>query len=1051
VGLVKEEEVIVDTVALSAFRFTKNLVSSDLRVLLNDTEVSISELILDLLNEKFVVQSNALGSVDVKYLNLDTFAVRYAISDVLKLEWIELKNISYNASTDVKFDFGTLTGVETLSIFQDPELIEAIKINASIFNETQFTIRGRKDYLKIFRQLDTTLLDTSGRDVTPAVVELCYVKDDLSLFLPLEKTQLIAKLASIRTFGVEPPLIADPTIVFLDLDFSVVLQSTSGNAVNAVNAVIDPYQKVLNEFVDFQQVEENIEDNDFVKIARVSIDAPTWLANTNYLRGKHVTPPSPNGFIYEMIDIAYFSGSTTPAFDCTEGEITNDNGIMWIASDKGLCDDPPDWMPSTRYFIGDVVKDASCPTSIFTATSFINRSNSSQEVQKVQFSTVPTSGTWRIEFNGEETGDLAYNANALAVQNALNGLTNLSGVIVTGSHTSEFLMTFAGADSNTPQPPMTFNNPGVNEVQCLQFSDTPDGGNFTVEFQSQVTGALPFSTTASQLQAALELLSSIGVGNVLVTGNYSSNFNITFVGALQKQNLPAITNPFNSLVVGATVIETVVPITEGAAPVVGVNEVQKLAFSLVPDSGQFAIDFDSSTTSLLQYNASAAQVQTALEALSTIGVGNVVVTGNFTAGFSVAFQGALAADDLVSMTIPSNSLLKSQVVTPTVTTPQNGGGGFNEVQQIKFDFVPDAGNWKLSFTYGGQAEVTDVTINGDSSGDLAGKYWFFNTVAQNYYVWYNVDGSATDPGPIVGRVGIPVVIATNDNATTVKAATLAAIIAAASANVTATSQYGSRIRLTNVTQGVVPDGTGQTSGFTVVVVNQGINPTHETNMLSFSSTASFIEQELKALPNIGANNVEVSGDFVSGFLITFRNALGNLNVNPVVVLNNTLIKNQIVNIAVQTTTPGVVPVAGINEVQKINFNTPPDSGTWELKYNLEVTSSLGFAATALDVQNALNALTGLSAVTVTGNFSLGFTVTFAGADGSQDQPLLIVQNSTLFSASTPVTVTPCLVTEGKFPAQNLKNISLVAVAVTTLTLSDAVNPEPAWFTNVIVC
>ena len=51
----------------------------------------------------------------------------------------------------------------------------------------------------------------------------------------------------------------------------------------------------------------------------------------------------------------------------------------------------------------------------------------------------------------------------------------------------------------------------------------------------------------------------------------------------------------------------------------GSNEVQRLAFSAVPDAGSFALDFDGQITAPIGFGDNAAAVQSALEALSNIG------------------------------------------------------------------------------------------------------------------------------------------------------------------------------------------------------------------------------------------------------------------------------------------------------------------------------------------------------------------------------------------------------------------------------------------------
>lgn len=66
--------------------------------------------------------------------------------------------------------------------------------------------------------------------------------------------------------------------------------------------------------------------------------------------------------------------------------------------------------------------------------------------------------------------------------------------------------------------------------------------------------------------------------------------------------------------------------------------------------------------------------------------------------------------------------------------------------------------------------------------------------------------------------------------------------------------------------------------------------------------------------------------------------------------------------------------------QLVAFSAVPDSGTWNLTFGADSTEDLNFDALAQDVEDALNAISGLEDVTVSGNFSDGFIVTFIGVD-----------------------------------------------------------------------
>src|SRR6185369_4010274 len=78
-------------------------------------------------------------------------------------------------------------------------------------------------------------------------------------------------------------------------------------------------------------------------------------------------------------------------------------------------------------------------------------------------------------------------------------------------------------------------------------------------------------------------------------------------------------------------------------------------------------------TTDLNWNDSAATIQAALEALASIGSGNVVVTGTLATLVTLTFQGTLAGTNLDPVTITANSLTKTTAsVSLYVNTTQDG-------------------------------------------------------------------------------------------------------------------------------------------------------------------------------------------------------------------------------------------------------------------------------------------------------------------------------------------------------------------------------------------
>jgi hypothetical protein len=70
-------------------------------------------------------------------------------------------------------------------------------------------------------------------------------------------------------------------------------------------------------------------------------------------------------------------------------------------------------------------------------------------------------------------------------------------------------------------------------------------------------------------------------------------------------------------------------------------------------------------------------------------------------------------------------------------------------------------------------------------------------------------------------------------------------------------------------------------------------------------------------------------------------------------------------------------------VQKITFSAPPTAGMWWASLNgTDYTEPIGWDATPEAIQSALRELTGLESVTVTGDVTAGYTVTFTGYNGN---------------------------------------------------------------------
>lgn len=85
-------------------------------------------------------------------------------------------------------------------------------------------------------------------------------------------------------------------------------------------------------------------------------------------------------------------------------------------------------------------------------------------------------------------------------------------------------------------------DPGVNEkVTVTLDAGAGAGDTFTLTFGAQTTAAIAYNATAAEVESAIELLSTVGQGNVQVTGSAIGPYTLEFVGALAKTNVGAVT------------------------------------------------------------------------------------------------------------------------------------------------------------------------------------------------------------------------------------------------------------------------------------------------------------------------------------------------------------------------------------------------------------------------------------------------------------------------------------------------------------------------------
>lgn len=88
-------------------------------------------------------------------------------------------------------------------------------------------------------------------------------------------------------------------------------------------------------------------------------------------------------------------------------------------------------------------------------------------------------------------------------------------------------------------------------------------------------------------------------------------------------------------------------------------------------------------------------------------------------------------------------------------------------------------------------------------------------------------------------------------------------------------------------------------------------------------------------------------------------------------------------------------------LQVISFSAVPVTGNFKIQFGAQTTANIPFSASSANVQSAIRALSGLSAVNVIGSFFSGFTIDFNGSFGGQPQALVTIPSNTLSVSATP--------------------------------------------------
>jgi trimeric autotransporter adhesin len=345
-----------------------------------------------------------------------------------------------------------------------------------------------------------------------------------------------------------------------------------------------------------------------------------------------------------------------------------------------------------------------------------------------------------------------------------------------------------------------------------------------------------------------------------ITATVSGNFLILTAGTA---GVPFIvtTSPNLDALEAVSVVETAL----GAA---GVNCIQTFKIG-VNSSGTFTIVLGDQKTSALSVGASAATVQTALRALSTIGASNCNVTSaadvNDTT-YTVEFVGALAGRIVAPM------LVSNVILAPIVRTRTGGlttDSPRSEIQTIQF---PDGNLFDLPFP-AAMVYPFKLTLNGQQTVSISSRYPpGYTQSALNTLTGVQGVGSTYNGVNVTSEGTFLVIEFTGENVTSDQSLLSLAMDGAGYGGlpvtvvcpVTVTNPGANAV---NEVQKITLNGAPTGGTFTLTF---GANT---TSALAFNVSAASVQSALQGLASIGAGNATVTGSNGGPFTVTFVGTL----------------------------------------------------------------------------------------------------------------------------------------------------------------------------------
>jgi hypothetical protein len=534
---------------------------------------------------------------------------------------------------------------------------------------------------------------------------------------------------------------------------------------------------------------------------------------------------------------------------------TANTGTLYVGANAGVSASNGYQLPAGE----EVVIPVDSPAKVW-----IMGVTAGNSIQVITLANLGAGSFWTLTYNGVTTVPLASDVAYATVQSALETILGSGNVTVSGNAGGPYTVTLVGALAK--HDALLLTGEAINEVQTITLTNAIASDTMILSWGGNPSASVVYNPTPTVLQTALEGITGIGVGQVLVTGTSPGPYAVQFTGTLADTDVSAIS---------------------GAG---GTNNRQTISITNTTVNDTMVISFGGASSASIPYNLSAADMKTALAAIGTIASPNYIDVTKNGEVYVVTFK-----DGLGNYPCPLFS----------------GVGGTNEVQTITVS--------------GGVAGATMVlTCGANSTSSLA----------------YNVSGS--------------------DLQTALR---LLASIGAGNVNVSGNGPYA----CTFVSNKALTDmplitGVGTRNEVQTVTVTGGYtNNTmvltwggNSTSALPYNETLANVEDALEALAGMGEDQVVVTGTPGTSYVFTFGGTKAGTDVSA------------------------ITAAVHSNEVQTISLSGGVPLDTMVLTWDGHDTAALAYDITGALLQTALEGLPGIGAgqVSVTGNGP--YVVTFTG-------------------------------------------------------------------------